>query len=952
MESINLFISYSWDSDEHKDWVKSFADKLEEFFEINVSFDQYDLDSSDDKNYFMEKSVFGTDIILMIATDKYVVKANNRLGGVGIETKLSTSRHWEESEGGKSSKIIPILRQGESLPNYLKEKFYLDFRNDSKFSQSFNEVIDHIKGTSKSKRPSKKHSLHKSSQKNLTKIEDFLKINHKKRNLVFEQDRTTDFSANQKIKFELWETKSPSTDFFLFIFDNVTLKPTIERLCGLLKEDNLLLKHLTVLKSKGSEKGYLKKLFQSNGIKLDLTELSFSDYIWDYCIDDEVKTYSGIYKPRFFIDQPLLSNDGELKILGPAFEYLKKKLNSDTQSPAKIIIAPGGTGKTTLCQFIVSEFQDPDKAISVFIQSEDFRSDGNIDYLKSVKIESVYDLYEVYSQVLVEHGDSSFTFNRATFEVALLTGRLVLVIDGMDEIISIFPEGFNLNLFLQSINNLNNELALCKIVITSRNDVFDVGLMDRYDGLNKYYLFGFDIDACNKYLGRRFRDYPSSEDMTRKVIKNITPLISSDEHQRILPFVVDLLSTLVEDSISDGNEIDLTLSFEGKKYESNNDITDYLIYSVLRRESERQKIEIEIEDVIDIFLEISSTHKDSFAKSDFIEVISIFCSEDTENITTKILRNPLICIEGETCRFKYNFISDYFKALNIIHSINSKRCSEDFLKLIAKYSFGDNEVICNVSKYFNNHQEKYFSNCREIILGIKKNISYNQVFSKKDFRFKAIGFFVKLASILNGTTNSKKSFKDKILDMIGEGTTIENLAFYGDNSPIDFSDLSINNSKFIGYKHFSVSKFYNTTFTNCYFDSCYSDEFSKGFNQNIFKSCRLGDLEGAIESAEEKSDKNRKLIEKEMRNFLSSFFHRGHFTDKKMAFIKISTRIKSINRAFLNHLIRDDVIYVKIEKSDDKYFAISPHYESSVYGFLINNKIDKKIESLLSLITL
>ena len=547
MESVNLFISYSWDSDEHKNWVKSFADKLEEYFEINVSLDQYDLDSFDDKNHFMEKSVFDTDLILIITTNKYVEKANSRMGGVGIETKLSTSRHWEESLGGKSSRIIPILRQGENVPNYLKEKFYLDFRNDDNFDSSFNDVVKHIKGMSKSKRPPKKRSLHHSSQnKNLTKIEDFLKINHKKRKLVFDKDRSTDFSSKNRIKFELWETKSPSTDFYLFIFDNVTLKPTIDRLCELLKEDKIYLKHLTVLKSSGSEKGYLKKLFLANNIKLKLTELSFSDYIWDFCIDDEVKINSGIYKSKFFIDQPLISNNENIKDMGPAFDYLKEKLNGNEQSPANIIIAPGGTGKTTLCQFIVSEFQDPNKAVSVFIQSEDFRSDSNVDYLKNVKIESVYDLYEIYSQVLLEQGDSSFTFNRATFEVALLTGRLVLVIDGMDEIISIFPEGFNLHRFFESINNLNNELALCKIIITSRNDVFDTGVMDRYDGLNKYYLFGFDISACKKYLNQRFRKYTSSDDMTRKVLKNIKPLISSDEHQRILPFVVDLLSTLVE----------------------------------------------------------------------------------------------------------------------------------------------------------------------------------------------------------------------------------------------------------------------------------------------------------------------------------------------------------------------------------------------------------------------
>jgi len=63
----------------------------------------------------------------------------------------------------------------------------------------------------------------------------------------------------------------------------------------------------------------------------------------------------------------------------------------------------------------------------------------------------------------------------------------------------------------------------------------------------------------------------------------------------------------------------------------------------------------------------------------------------------------------------------------------------------------------------------------------------------------------------------------------------------------------------------------------------------------MFISCRLGDLETAIESAEEKTEKERALIENELRSFLNSFFSRGAFTDKKLKYIKMSTRIKSIN---------------------------------------------------------
>lgn len=947
MDKKNIFISYSWDSEEHKDWAKKLADSLDEYFEIHVIFDQYDLDSFSDKNLFMEKGVFGNDIILVIITSEYVEKANNRTGGVGIETKMSISRHWEESLNGNNSNIIPILREGNTTPHYLKEKFYVDFRNDEMFEKSISYLLRHIKGDSKAERPKKNKSLIKSSAlKDFTRAEDFLRINHKKKKLVFERRDTTDYSGKNKIKFELWETKSPATDYYLFLFDNIVIKPTIERLCELLKKSNIKIKQLTVLKSSRSEKGYLNKLFNENGIDLDLNELTFSDYIWEFCIDDDAKNSSEIYKTKFFIDQPLVSNDEQKSDLGPAFEFVKRQFDKEEQVPANIIIAPGGTGKTTLCQYIASHYQNPDIAVSVFIQSEALRANSNSDVYDSVRINSVYDLYEIYAKVLREDG---ITYDRTTFEVALLTGKLVLVIDGMDEIISLFPEGFNLDGFMDSIDKLNSELASCRIIITSRNDVFDADTIDKYDGLTKYNLLGFDREACNKYLIRRFKGYNAPEDMLKKVIANIEPLISSDENKRILPFVVDLLSTLVEDSVED-NSLDINLSFHGKEYECNTGITDYLVYSILRREHERQQIEIPIEDVLDIFLEISTTHKDSFTKDDFVDTVSIFSSGDIGNLSSKLLRNPLLSIDGSNvCRFKYDFISDYFKSIRIIQSIIRKEISSDFIKLLSKTVYSDTEIIDDVLKYFSDKQELLLSSSQHIIASIKSSIKLDEVHCKNDTNFRAIAFLIRIICRLYGSSISKKELTEKLKLAMGGEREVKNLSVYGNEKSLDFSDLVIIESRFIGYKNFTSSKFENTIFKNCYFDSISNEVIAEGINSNMFPDCRLGDLELVIESAQEKSIKSQELLEKELRNFLGSFFHRAKFTDQKASYVKMSSRVKTINRSFLNRLVKEDVLCIKIQKSDETYYAVSPHYQDSVYAFLTNNRIDRKIERIIAL---
>ena len=126
---IKIFISYSWDDSSHEEWVKKFADDLEKYKEFHIILDQYDLDNTVDKNLFMEKAVFESDIILVICTKEYSIKANSRSGGVGIETFLSTSKHWDEMLKSGKSNIIAILKDEReiSIPNYLKGKFDISF---------------------------------------------------------------------------------------------------------------------------------------------------------------------------------------------------------------------------------------------------------------------------------------------------------------------------------------------------------------------------------------------------------------------------------------------------------------------------------------------------------------------------------------------------------------------------------------------------------------------------------------------------------------------------------------------------------------------------------------------------------------------------------------------------------------------------------------------------------
>ena len=147
-----VFISYSWDNEIHKSWVKELADKLTDN-SIWVFFDGYDLSAGKDMTHFMETSVKESDKVLMIMTPNYKVKAEKRVGGVGYETSMVTAEIFNNQQ---SDKFIPIVRLGareNCTPTFVQSKLGIDMSNGDDFNEKFEELLRTIYGEHKVKRP-------------------------------------------------------------------------------------------------------------------------------------------------------------------------------------------------------------------------------------------------------------------------------------------------------------------------------------------------------------------------------------------------------------------------------------------------------------------------------------------------------------------------------------------------------------------------------------------------------------------------------------------------------------------------------------------------------------------------------------------------------------------------------------------------------------------------------
>src|SRR5438270_1362333 len=147
-----VFVSYSHDSDLHKDWVLKLATRLVANG-VDVLLDQWDLTLGSDLPRFIESGLTTSDRVLAICTSQYVEKANAGLGGVGYEKMILTDQLMRNIN---SDRIIPAIR-GNSLdppvPTFLRSKMRIDFRNDLAYEEKYAELLRDIHGQGVKPRP-------------------------------------------------------------------------------------------------------------------------------------------------------------------------------------------------------------------------------------------------------------------------------------------------------------------------------------------------------------------------------------------------------------------------------------------------------------------------------------------------------------------------------------------------------------------------------------------------------------------------------------------------------------------------------------------------------------------------------------------------------------------------------------------------------------------------------
>lgn len=143
-----VFVSYCWTSKEHIKWVLELATDIIGNG-IDVIIDKWDLPEGEDKFKFMERMVNDKSIdkVLILSDKKYAQKADQRVGGVGTETQIISSKLYESfSEGEQNNRFVAIVCQNDEngkpyLPTYYKNRIYIDFSDNELRNENFEQLI-------------------------------------------------------------------------------------------------------------------------------------------------------------------------------------------------------------------------------------------------------------------------------------------------------------------------------------------------------------------------------------------------------------------------------------------------------------------------------------------------------------------------------------------------------------------------------------------------------------------------------------------------------------------------------------------------------------------------------------------------------------------------------------------------------------------------------------------
>jgi GTPase SAR1 family protein len=647
------------------------------------------------------------------------------------------------------------------------------------------------------------------------------------------------------------------------------------------------------------------------------------EFLYKDCILDYQK-----YNLPIYVDSRYDQDDDEDL---SAFNKLKEWFISENE-PLFIIKGHGGIGKTTLAkQFLDKVYDESNDAGILFIDSKEIIDELSRNTGPKNKIEDVYDFYK--AQMAIGEEDVS-RFSKDLLKLSMDNGSLIIVLDGIDEVIAKLGDRFDVESFITSIGNeYSSDLNRTKVLITCRDHFWnDVG--------KKIQLPEITLKAFSESLAYEF--FSQSLDADSKKIQKAMDIATSlaieeqkGENQSsgpvFIPFLLDIIAYLIKTKNEDFSSYN---SFESTILSKENHI-DFLIAKVCDREVIKLG-SLDLDKQIQLFMKIATKKENGISLYDIKpELSSLIDSDVEEQLIEKLKGHPLLICSGNSISFRYDVFNVYFKSLflvNFFRKMNASAFDEKTANIIRgymKYDSSFTDFLCERIDF--NDDLVIF--CMEIIEAVREadNIEQESVISS------LLALLLCLLQTSKIHQSNIESRTELIEKLFGDASNITGLCLvdiFGEGNvkpTFDFRGKHFLKCTFDNYEYFwecSINQ--DTRFEKSFFRAIEPREGIKiKIWEHLFSNdCNTSSIQHLINQKEDENQASTKAVIDNLVKFFRLFYERGNFYPRKQEHV----RSKLFAAKLLPILLDKKVVkeFHDPKKPTMKQFKISEEYKSII----------------------
>ncbi|PMG76552.1 hypothetical protein BCU84_13435 [Shewanella sp. 10N.286.51.B7] len=666
----------------------------------------------------------------------------------------------------------------------------------------------------------------------------------------------------------------------------------------------------------------IKKLFSSEYV------FFIDEFGYEHLYKDCILPYEKFNLP-VYVDG-LYDDDDDENFDLPAINRLKEWLNSENE-PLFVVSGHGGIGKTTLAkQFLDSVSVDTSETGILFIDSKEIISELSRNFSIENKVSDVFDFYKALMDADEIEGAR---FDKESLQLSIDNGSLIVVLDGIDEVIAKLGDKFDVEQFIISIfEEYSSGLHKTKVLITCRDHFWnEVG--------KKIILPELTLKAFNQNLAHEFFEQKLKGDK-KKVQKAmvmaddlaIETSVGSDDYnsKTYIPFLLDMIGYLI-------NSQDITASnqeYFQSKYLISDNHTDQLVAQVCRREIVKLE-SLSIDQQVELFIRIASNKQNGISLYDIKEELKEITTDFDNSLIEKIKGHPLIQCENNMIYFRYDVFDTYFKALLVYDFFKQKEpksISEQLVRIVSGYLKYDSSFTDLVAEKLNLNDELILF-CIDAIEAVATIEGVN----RETFVSSIVSFLLTLLQNGSERQSNVNSRSDLLEKLFGEKNQLVGVCLvdiFGDSSSkptFDFRGKELLNCTFNNYEYFwecSIDE--NTAFHHSIFKDI---DPRAGVNYKIpdglfSKSCDVTSIQHLLSEKQEESSNTLDIIKSDLEKVFRLFYQRGNFYPRKQE--EVRKKLSAVK--LLPELMDKGVIknYKDPKKPTMKQYRICESYKSVV----------------------